>query len=318
MQAPISITLVTGFLGTGKTTLIGRLLKDPRWAGTVLVVNELAPVGLDQILLQDSAGDVIQLVNGCVCCSINQDLALTLRDLVRRHRSGELPQLWHVMIETTGAADPLPIMRTLASDGALASLYSLDRVVTTVDVHYGLEQLSRHPEAQRQVAVADFVALTKTTETTADRKGAVFRAVAAANPLARIIVDPECSADEILACTRFTQAVQQVRDFQSGELGHALRVTCLEADNPIEWERLVDWVEGLGSELGPDLLRIKGTVNVVGSDGRVFINGVQDTFYPPILLPESSASGRCSQIVVITQGVEPEEISESFRSIILA
>src|SRR5687767_566133 len=99
MQAPISITLVTGFLGTGKTTLIGRLLKDRRWAGTVLVVNELAPIGLDQILLQDSAGDVIQLANGCVCCSINQDLALTLRDLVRRHRSGELAQLWHVMIE---------------------------------------------------------------------------------------------------------------------------------------------------------------------------------------------------------------------------
>ncbi len=158
----IPVSVITGFLGSGKTTLLARLLRDPAMARTAVIINEFGAVGLDHELVETSDESFIQLSNGCLCCNVRSDLVLTLGDLAARRAAGTVPQFERVVVETTGLADPAPILHALMTDRALCEVYALDGVITTVDAVTGLATLDRYPESLRQAAVADRLILTKT------------------------------------------------------------------------------------------------------------------------------------------------------------
>jgi G3E family GTPase len=323
----ISVSLVTGFLGSGKTTMISRLLVEPELAGTVVLVNEAAPLGFDDALLKKSAGEVLLLANGCVCCSINDDLCFAMRNLLRRRRAGELSTLSHVMIETTGIADPIPILRSIAADPVLADFYALDRVVVTVDAAYGLSQLKVHPEAAAQISVADFISITKDTKLSAAARQALADRLSRINPAADIAdSDQPVTGKRLMARTRISslrgantgRSEIRAETGQTSSVGHGLSIASLVAEERVDWERVVSWVESLGARLGEGLLRIKGILALRDGASPVFINGVQDTFYAPILLPEALGFGEKSKFVVIARGVDPGSITQSFQAAVLA
>jgi G3E family GTPase len=322
MNTPISISLVTGFLGSGKTTLIRRLLSDPLLRGSLVIVNDLAPIGLDQILLQDGDNTPILLANGCICCTVNRDLGFTLLELLNRVRSGEIPPVRHVMIETTGMADPIPILRILAGNATLAGTYALDRIVTLIDARHGRTQLDRYPEARLQVAVADFVLLSQGSAAAEIEGNALPKAIANLNPAAKLVIDANrFPASQLLAQTRVsrrpdprigTDACAPAAPADGHR--HDVTVACLTARQPLDWSRLVEWIEGLSHAHREDLLRIKGTVTITGQAAPLFINGVQEIFYPPIVLPNWFDPTGGSQLVVIGRAIDPRALEASFRA----
>jgi len=157
----ISFTLLTGFLGSGKTTVLSELLKQPDMEGTAVVINEFGEVGLDHLLVESTQEDILLLESGCLCCTVRSDLIEALERLLFRMEEGEIPEIRRVVIETTGLADPAPILQTLIRDPELGKRFALDGVVTTVDAVNGKETLEHYPESRKQVAVADRILLTK-------------------------------------------------------------------------------------------------------------------------------------------------------------
>ncbi len=315
MDRPLSITLVTGFLGSGKTTLIRRLLPDPLMRGSLVIVNDLAPIGLDHLLLQDGDNSPILLANGCICCTVNEDLGVTLLDLLRRNRAGELPPILQVIVETTGMADPIPVMQLLADNPTLAQTCVLDRVVTLIDARHGAAQLERHLEAQLQVAVADFVLLGHIDETDEAERQRLAAILVDLNPVADLVDDAAgFTAMQLLVRTRMSRisARDVIRQRMPASNGHEVVVACLTANHPIVWERLVDWVEQVGDTYRDDLLRIKGTVSIAGLQASLFINVVQQSFYPPIVLPNRFDPFGFSQLVVIGRNLDPVTLQATF------
>jgi G3E family GTPase len=318
MHGPISVSLVTGFLGAGKTTLIRRLLPDPLLRGTIVIVNDLAPMGLDNLLLDNGDSETILLANGCICCTVNKDLGSTLLDLVRRRRSGDLPPFSHVIIETTGMADPVPIMRLLVANSALAEIFALERTVTLVSAHHGPSHLEQHHEARLQVAIADIVLISHADTVEDGGRDKLIAEISALNPVATVVADAgRCTAGQLLAHARFSCPPEKPTGpppltGNAGKL-HDVAVVCLSATQPLDWERLVGWVEGLGETHGANLLRVKGTVTLIGNSTAVFVNGVQDSFYPPIVLPDWFDPIGRSNLVVIGRGINPATIQESFH-----
>lgn len=321
MHGPISVSLVTGFLGAGKTTLIRRLLPDPLLRGTLVIVNDLAPTGLDNLLLGNGDSEAILLANGCICCAVNKDLGFTLLDLVRRRRSGDLPPFSHVIIETTGMADPVPIMRLLVANPALAAIFALERTLTLLSARHGPSHLERHHEARLQVALADLVLISHGDTVGDVAKEKLIAEVSALNSAATVVADANrCTAEQLLAHTRFAgppeKPTSPLPPTGSAGIPHDVAVVCLSAAKPLDWERLVTWVEGLGETHGANLLRIKGTVTLVGNATAVFVNGVQDSFYPPTLLPDWFDPIGRSNLVVIGHGIDPATIEASFRQLL--
>jgi G3E family GTPase len=192
-QEPIAVTVLTGFLGAGKTTLLNRLLREPQLRDTAVIVNEFGEVGIDHLLVEQSSDGVIELSDGCLCCTVRGDLVDTLADLVERVQTGRNGPLARVVIETTGLADPVPVLQAIMGHPALVQAYRLDGVVTAVDAVNALSTLERHEESRRQVAVADRLLLTKTQMEGAQTQQVVER-LRALNPSARILAPEDADA----------------------------------------------------------------------------------------------------------------------------
>jgi len=290
------VAIVTGFLGSGKTTLISRILRDPAFARTAVIVNEFGEIGLDHELIASSDETLLALTTGCLCCAVRSDLVATLIDLQRRREAGEIAYD-RVLIETSGLADPAPILHALMTDRDIAQRHGLAGVWTIVDTIYGEGTLERHPEARRQVALADHLLLSKTdlvapSETLCAQLGAL-------NPEATRASTAEVSPEMLFAGTTPGREV-------SADARHSDGISSfvLQRDRPVPALALTLLLEALAEHCGARLLRMKGLVNIEEMPGQpAVIHGVQHVFAAPVFLDRWPSADVTTRIVFITQGV---------------
>jgi len=326
----LPVTVITGFLGSGKTTLIRRLLGHPGMNRAAVIVNEFGEVGIDHDLVAASSESVTLLANGCLCCVVRTDLQETLRELFAKRRAGEVIDFDRVLVETSGLADPAPVVQTLATDTLLAAQYRLDGVVTLVDAVNGAGQLDREAESVKQAALADRLLVTKTDLASAAVAAALRERLRGVNPHAELAdvvqgeIDPAFLTGIGLASTR-AGAAQVGRWLGVGKEGggaylgavasrhdRAILTFTLRFDQPFSWRTFSAAMELLTGLRGPDLLRVKGLVNVAGESGPVVVQGVQHVFHPPVTLAAWPSEDRRSRLVFITRNIPEEAVTALF------
>ena len=299
------VTLVTGFLGSGKTTLIAALLGHPDMGETAVIVNELGDVAIDHHLLRRVDERTVLMKSGCLCCTLRGDLADELRDLFDRRARGEVPAFRRVVVETTGLADPAPIVYTLLSEPVVRHHYELDSIVATVDAVNGLCL----PESVKQAAVADTLVITKTDLVGAQR---VEEQLARLNPSAEIV---EAQHGDVEPGRLFGRPQRDPRElrFDDAPDGHdhnGVRAHALFLDEELDWAAFGIWLTMLLQSRGNDVLRVKGLLNV-GGPGPLVLNGVQHVVHPPVHLDEWLDDDRRSRIVFIGRGFTGEDLAAS-------
>jgi G3E family GTPase len=315
--ARIPVTVVTGFLGSGKTTLIRELLARPEGADTAVVINEFGEIGIDNALLRASSDATVLLGNGCLCCTVRTDLQESLRNLFADRARGAVPSFQRVVIETSGLADPGPVLQTFASDRALGQEFHLQALVTVVDVPSGARNLDTLPESRHQVALADRIVLSKTDR--AD--GAALTALTArireltAAPLAAAVngaIDPGFLLDESLDLPARVAAHEHDHAHAHTE---GIDSFALLFDAPLPWPVFEQAIAVLTALRGPDLLRVKGLVAVAGCNGPVVIHAVQHVAHRPVELEDWPDGDRRSRLVFITRNLPRDVVEELFAAV---
>ena len=309
-EPAIPVSVLTGFLGSGKTTLLSHLLRQPELSRAAVIINEFGEIGLDHELVETSDDTVIALTTGCLCCKVRSDLTQTLHDLLRRRDAGALPQEFdHIVIETSGLADPAPILHALMTDPSLAERVTLGSVVTTVDAVAGEVTLEREAVSRKQVAVADRVVLSK-LDLTSDDAAALLRRVAALNPGAPIL---RAVSGRIEAADLF--GTSNARPEIDAWLGHApahghehhddeIKAFTIVRAAPIRAVALTLFLETLAQHCGADLMRLKGILNIAEHPERpVVIHGVQHVFHAPAWLDRWPSDDRTSRMVFISRRI---------------
>ena len=308
-RAARPVTVVTGFLGSGKTTLLGRVLSEPSMSNTAVLVNEFGEVGLDHHLLRRVDERAVLLGNGCVCCTTREDLVGALLDLLDLDQRGEIPRLDRVVVETTGLADPAPILHTVFADPVLQHHFSVDLVLTTVDAVNGDLHLDRNPESVKQIAAADKIVVTKTDAAGPEALRGLLSRLGAINPSARVFEAAfgEMDADELFRRDgAVSHAPPGVRALKPHDVGDTHSVS-LTFDGAVDWVAFGIWLSMLLHARGEDVLRVKGLLDV-GEAGPVVVNGVQHTIHPPEHLDRWPDEDHRSRIVFITKWIRPEEL----------
>ena len=299
----IPVAVLTGFLGTGKTTLLRRVLRDPAWADSAVIVNEFGEVPLDHDLLAVSEATFVSATTGCVCCVVQSDLGATLHDLARRRAAGEVPAYRRVLFETSGLADPAPILHALVGDPGIAETHRLEAVATLVEAPGGAATLARHPEAQRQVMLADRVVLTKTDLAPAD--AALRAAIAALNPAAPV---REANFGALDPGWVFAPAERGIDAAAWGGARHTPGVasSLILREAPLPALALTLWMQALAEHAGPRLLRLKGLVELCEAPGRpVALHAVQHLIHPLEWLDRWPSADRRSRLVLIGERLPP-------------
>jgi G3E family GTPase len=313
-MTPVSV--LTGFLGSGKTTLLGKLLRRPEFSRTAVIINEFGEIGLDHDLIETSDESFVELQTGCLCCTIRGDLTQTLHDILRRRRDGSVPAFERVVIETSGLADPAPILQALMTDAALSHELALSGVVTTVDAVNGADTLAAHRESVKQVAVADRLILTK-SDLTDGATDALTARLTALNPIAPVLtarhgeIDPALLFDGALydASEKSPEAMHWLEEgahHHHDEGPHASDIVyfALVREKPIPAAALSLFLEALADHCGADILRMKGIVGIAEDPERpAVIHGVQHVFHPPMWLDRWPSADRRSRLVFITRSV---------------
>jgi G3E family GTPase len=305
----IPVTIVTGFLGAGKTTLVRRFLATPEGHGTAVVVNEFGAVGIDDTLLRASTDQVTLLGNGCLCCTTRSDLQIALRSLVAERDSGKLPPFTRVLIETSGLADPGPILQTFATDRALGGEFFVEVMVAVVDAGNGLETLGWSAEARKQVILADRLVISKTDLGTPESAAQLSSRLRALNGSAQIdtavegALDPRCLIEA-------EPRADAARAGLIGESPHSDGITSfvLRESGPIAWRPFERTMETLIALRGSDLLRVKGFLDVEGCGGPILVQIVQHLAHPPTELVAWPEGERGSRLVFITRNIAQEQV----------
>ncbi len=352
----VPVTLLTGFLGSGKTTVLNHLVAQSELADALVIINEFGEMALDHMMVAHSTENlVMEMSSGCLCCTIRGDLVKTLLGITWRFSRNGQRQFRRVLIETTGLADPAPIIHTLMTHPPIARRYRLDGIVTTVDLATGMNTLDRHKEAVKQAAVADALLLTKADLATDEQRAVLLRRLDGINPAAPRweVRNGEIAAQKVLNLGLFTAEgkTPDVARWLSEEAyaapsphGHAhehhdhdhdhdghdhhahdhhdvnrhddhIRAFCFTVEQPIPERTLADWLELLMSFVGSRILRVKGILNIEGNAQPVVVHGVQHIFHPPVTLPAWPSGDRRTRLVLITHGVSRDAIEKTFHAI---
>jgi G3E family GTPase len=312
-RAAWPIAIVTGFLGSGKTTLISRLLRDPDMADTIVIVNEFGEVGLDHHLVKAATDGVILLPNGCLCCSIRQDLVQTLKDLYKSWLVGRVPNFRRVIIETTGLADPSPIVASIGTHPLLVEAFTLHSITTLVDAEHGLARLAASLTNRNQICLADGLVLSKCDRVGAEAVAALERRLAMFNPVALMRrtdnrVEPAFLFGLARAPTiRSTLYCDTVSDHLVGVSSVLLR-----PKRPLAWVAFQAWLHALLNIFGSRVMRIKGQLSFQGYSTPLIIQAVHHTFYPVAEAEVDEDTAARNFLVLVFEGDAPKGLDEAF------
>jgi G3E family GTPase len=326
---PTPVNLITGFLGSGKTTLLRRLLASPALARTAVLVNELGEIGLDHLLLREVDERTVVLPSGCVCCSIRSDLSAAMRDLLSQRERGLLPAFDRLAIETTGLADPAPILFTITADPVIRHHVRLGNVVTVVDGVTGRSTLARHPESVAQVAVADRLVISKTDLADADGVEALRRELRRYNPAAPLLDAAAPLAPDDLLTRDLYDAPGRLDDARrwsaaGGESGAGgdrpsrhpsdIGTFTLTFTDPMDWTAFGIWLSMLLHRHGERVLRVKGLLQVAGTPTPVLVQGVQHLVHPPMHLDRWPTPDHRTRLVFIVRDLDRRQLERSLAA----
>lgn len=325
----IPVTLLTGFLGSGKTTLLNRLLSDPRGMRAAVLVNEFGEVGLDHLLARPVEGTRVVVKNGCVCCTVHEDLRQTLRGLLNARATGAVPRFDRLLVETSGVTDPMPVVLTLHGDPMFRHRLRFQNIIATIDALNGLDQVRSRPTAARQIAMADRIVITKTdlqTPAAVLDLEAGLAGLAPGAPLHRVPQDGDLwqalmapvprplsgdGADPVFRSADTPQATVPLhRD------GAGLNSFALVLEQRPDWSRFAVWLSLLMHRHGPRLLRIKGLLDVGDGGGPMVLNAVQNYIHPPEHLADWPDEDRRSRLVFIMDGLEQETVRAALKQVL--
>jgi G3E family GTPase len=334
----LPVTLLTGFLGSGKTTLLNSWLRSPELADAAVIVNEFGEIGIDHALIESSNDNTIELSTGCLCCTVRGDLVDTLRELIVRREKGEVRAFDRVVIETTGLADPAPVIQALMTF-PVSRRFRLRQVVTTIDAANGTRTLEQHPESVKQAAVADELVITK-TDLDPKAAGGLTAELKRLNPGARIhqssptkmpapsdlatvdIYDPATKTPDV---ARWLNAESNLDESHHGHGHHHqhdinrhsadIGSFTLEFEKALHWEHVANWLDALVMGHGNDLLRVKGILDIAGRERPIVVQAVQSLFHPPSELAAWPDGARKSRIVFITRNISRDFVREVFDTI---
>ena len=345
----IPVIIITGFLGSGKTTILNHIVKQPDMKATAVIINEFGEIGIDHLLVETSEEQMIEINNGCICCTVRGDLADKLGSLAMWLDAGKVPPIDRVIVETTGLADPAPIMHTMMTDETLLNRYRLDSVITVVDAIAGASSIGRFSEAMKQVAIADRLILSKGDLVASHSDPAGFAALRARlheiNPRASMHESVNGRIDtEILRCKTDGDAEAAFRDFSdwvAATADHCHDDDCHDPDHDhshshahqhphetggitsfvIRLDKAVDqaafneFLQDLVIEFGDNLLRMKGILNVEGRpENPAVIHGVQHVMFPVTWLDHWPDEEHSTRLVFITQGLDSKLIRDRFEA----
>jgi G3E family GTPase len=306
----IPVNLITGFLGSGKTTLLQRLLADPALADTAVLINEFGEVGLDHHLLARIDETMVLLQSGCLCCTIRGELSEAIKELYSKRERGLVPSFHRLVVESTGLADPFPILSTVQADPVLKHHFRLGNVITTVDAVNGLGR----PESIKQVAVADRLVLTKTDIAEAATVETLTAELRALNPDAPLLIATEERIDAAaLLGDRFRSSLGATPAVQGPSHG-SVHSFSLAFEGALDWTMFGIWLTMLLHRHGAAVLRVKGILNIEGSATPVAVHGVQHLVHPPVHMAAWPDADRRSRLVFIVDGLEREAIERSLHA----
>jgi G3E family GTPase len=302
------LTVVTGSLGSGKTTLLRRLLQEPRLEGTAVLVNELGDVGLDHLSLRQVSERTVLLPGGCICCATRSDVDEALHELLAAEASGRVAQVCRVVLETTGVADPAPIVATLLRSPVLRHHFAVDQVVVTVDAQMTSARADQGPEWVQQVLCADVLAVTKSDLVTDSELEALHTRLAALNPAAVVVSAAEF---DLLRPEAAAPRAGGTPGLRPHEHLTGISSASAELEGQVDWAAFAVWVSALLRAHGDRVLRLKAVL-MTGVERPVVVDGVQHVVYPPRHLEVSEAPRR-SSIVLITRDLPPGPVIEAMR-----
>jgi G3E family GTPase len=320
----VPVALLSGFLGSGKTTLVNALLRDRRMAGTAVAVNEFGEIPLDRDLIDHGADKTVVLANGCLCCNLAGDMEDAVMRLFSRREADEIPRFERLIIEPSGLSDPAPIAQALLRNPVMSRVFRLEAIVTTVDALFGTRQLARHPETRKQVALADRLVLTKTDLATAEATDRLRIELRDQNPAAPVVVashgqveaaalfpppffDPEIATASVSRSALFAESVDP------DHLGQHAAVS-LFADRPLRWRLFDEWLRRIRIGHAERLLRVKAMLQIDGVDGPVVVQGIHHVLNAPVELDAWPNDERRSRLVLIADHATIADARESWAA----